>query len=124
MLTELRMRATICSDLLGRLAACGSGMLRAGCAGNVRAGRIVGAGHVEDDLGLGVFLLGDGGEGAEGVVGDVGECGGAGGGGFVFGGGGGGGGGGGVVVGGGGGGVGVGGGGGEAFRGGGGGVVG
>src|SRR5260370_37165224 len=85
MLTELRMRASICCDLLGRLAACGSGMLRAGCAGNVRAGRIVGAGHVEDDLGLGVFLSGDGGEGAEELVGDVGECGGAAGGDFVLG---------------------------------------
>ena len=91
MLTELRTGAAICSDLLGRLAACGGGMLRAGCAGNVRAGRIVGAGHVDDDLDRGVgILLGielaiDGGQGTEELIRDVGEYGGAAGGDFVVG---------------------------------------
>jgi hypothetical protein len=46
----------------------------AGFAGNVRGGRIAGAGHVDNDRsGLGVFLFGDGGEGAEELVGDIGE---------------------------------------------------
>jgi hypothetical protein len=93
MLTELRTRAAICSDLLGLLvlmAGCAGG-LRAGCAGNVGAGQIVGAGHVADDLdgGVGIFLgmelAIDGGEGAEQLVGDVGEYGGAAGGDFVLG---------------------------------------
>jgi hypothetical protein len=58
MLTELRTRAVICSDLLGRLgrlAGCGGGMLRAGCG----LGQVAfGSGCVEDESsGLGVFLL-------------------------------------------------------------------
>src|SRR5260370_34706438 len=98
MLTELRMRATICSDPLGLLAlmvGCDRGVARAGFAGNVRGGRIVWAGHVDDDRrGIDVFLLGDGGGGTEEVGGDIGEGGGtAGGGVFLLGGGGGGGGG-------------------------------
>src|SRR5712691_3099285 len=91
MLTELRTGAVVCSELLGRLAECGGGMLRAGCAGNVRAGVVAGAGHVDDDLDRGVgILLGielafDGGEGTEELIGDVGKYGGAAGGDFVVG---------------------------------------
>jgi hypothetical protein len=79
------MSVALCPDLALRVG-CGRHALRMPCSGNVGAGRIVGAGHVEDDLGrLGVFLFGDGGEGAEELVGDVGEYGGAAGGDFVLG---------------------------------------
>lgn len=89
MLTELRTRAVICSDLPGLLVlivGCGRGVLRRGHAETVRAGRIVGAGHVDDDGGgLGVLLFGDGWKGAEELAGDIGEDGGAAGGDFVLG---------------------------------------
>ena len=80
MLTELRRRAAICSDLprlLVLIVGSGHGVLRRRHAKSVGAGRIVGAGHVDNDGGLGVLLFGDGGEGAEELVGDVGEDGGA-----------------------------------------------
>jgi hypothetical protein len=76
MLTELRRRGVICSDLSGLLVLIvwyGHGVQR-----SIGAGRIVGAGHVDDDRsGLGFFLFCDGGKGAEELVGDVGKDGGA-----------------------------------------------
>src|SRR5689334_21894119 len=78
MLTELRTRMVICSDLLVGVGC----VLGRSCVWQAAFG----SGRVEDERsGLGVFLFGDGWKGAEELVGDVGEYGGAAGGDFVLG---------------------------------------
>jgi hypothetical protein len=43
------MSVALCPDLVLGVG-CGRDVLRMACAGNVAAGRVVGAGHVPDDL--------------------------------------------------------------------------